>query len=138
MVLTRKEAPYIDKAGAEHPNAVLAAYKTSITHGKELSIFLGIFANKDTVQTHLPLDTIQLRFSKAGTEDYYTGVKYNEAGEITDEGKLAAQGHKPAAVVFTQLDIAFDELTPNAETVLPWLFEEKDNNGIKIGNNWKE
>ena len=138
MILIRKENPYIDKAGVEHSNAVLAPFKTSITHGKELSIFLGIFANKNVVQTHHPLDVIQLRFSKQGVEDYYSPEQRNKEGKIVKEKELQVLGHSPAAAVFGQLVISFEGIEPNeAAVLLPWLFEQLDNEGIKIGINWK-
>lgn len=137
MILNRKSKPYIDNAGVEHPKAVLAAFKTSITHGKELSIFLGVFANENTVQIFNPLETIQLRFSKEGVEDYYTPEQRNDKGEITKEKELHALGHAPSAQAFGQLGISFSGIEPN-ETMLSWLFEQVDNRGEKIGVNWKE
>ena len=137
MILNRKSKPYIDNAGVEHPTAVLAAFKTSITHGKELSIFLGIFANENTVEIYNPLETIQLRFSKEGVEDYYTPEQRNDKGKIIKEKELRALGHAPSSQAFGQLGISFSGIEPN-ETILPWLFEQVDNRGEKIGANWKK
>jgi len=140
MILQRKTTsePYADSFGGSHPNACLAAFKTTIVHGKEILVHLGIFADENCIETHQPMATKTLRFSKDGMADYYEREKYNNDGTLKDGATPDALGLKPAAEVWNQISIGFGGVDATDDAVLPWIYEQRDTDGVRIGDNWEE